>query len=304
MTIQCRPHPWKQVQSPFPRARDSRWCSHIRSRRGISIAAMTSTPEPLLRLLRAMKWSSRPARFIQGTVDKLSRKGRRGELYLQSMQAIFPDGYVVPISGPTLVETDDGYALNDPGKGRALSAFMLPLGGAGLGALIGHSAASSRGTTITSTLPPGCTGPPPGCLSSSLTGPPEKGPDTVIGAAIGGGIGLAASLVLLTTSHNFFLDVGSPVEMVLQQPLTLPQDQVADAVRRSEEHPVPQQPIAQRRVFSPPPTDTDPGICYTPGTPGTPDITIPGAPGPDGVPGPPTVIPGIPPTPPIAHPCP
>jgi len=237
-----------------------------------------------------------PGTFVQGKVDKLARKGGRGELYLQSMEAIFPDGYVVPISGATVLETDDGYALKDPGPGRVASAFALPMGGAGLGALIGHSAASSQGTTITSTLPPGCTGPPPGCLSSSLTGPPDKGKDTVIGAAVGGAIGMVASILLLTTSHNFFLDVGSPVEMVLQQPLTLPQDQVADAVRQSGDHPVAQQPIAPRPRWTPPP-DAGPDT-----TPGTPPIIIPGTPGPTGVPGPPIIIPGTPPTSPTPGP--
>jgi hypothetical protein len=245
-----------------------------------------------------------PGTLVQGKVDKLARKGGRGELYLQSLEAVFPDGYVVPISGPTVLETDDGYALKDPGPGRETGAFALPLAGAGLGALVGHSAASSQGTTVTSTLPPGCTGPPPGCLTSSVTGPPDKGKDTVIGAAIGGAIGGVASLVLLFSSHNFFLDVGSPVEMVLQQPLTLPQDQVDDAVRQSAEHPQPTQPVYPRPMISPPPPNTDTGICYTPGTPGTPDTVIPGVPGPDGIPGPPTIIPGTPPTPPTPYPCP
>ena len=116
-----------------------------------------------------------PGTFVQGKVDRLARNGGRGELRLQSMEAIFPDGYVVPISGPVTLETDDGYALKDPGSGRIAGAVALPAAGFGLGALIGHSAASSQGDTITSTLPPGCTGPPPGCLSSSVTGAPDKG---------------------------------------------------------------------------------------------------------------------------------
>ncbi|MGC2773537.1 MAG: hypothetical protein WA232_17715, partial [Candidatus Sulfotelmatobacter sp.] len=104
--------------------------------------------------------------------------------------------------------------------------------------------------------------------------------------------------------HNFFLDVGSPVEMLLQHPLTLEQDQVAAAVRQSEQHPVPEQPIAQRPQPVPPP-DTNAGTCYTPGTPGTPGTDIPGTPATADSPGTPSIhIPGIPPTPPIAHPCP
>jgi hypothetical protein len=245
-----------------------------------------------------------PGTFVQGKVDKLARKGGRGELYLQSMEAIFPDGYVVPLSGPTVLETDDGYALKDPGPGRVAGAFALPAAGVGIGALVGHATASSQGTTITSTLPPGCTGPPPGCLTSSVTGPPDTGKNTAIGAAVGGAIGGVASLVVIFSSHNFFMDVGSPVELVLEQPVTLPQEQVDDAVRQSAQHPEPTQPVYPRPVIPPPPPDTNAGTCYTPGTPGTPPTVIPGTPGPDGIPGPPTIIPGTPGTPPIPHPCP
>lgn len=246
-----------------------------------------------------------PGTFVQGKVDKLEQRGGRGELHLQSMSITFPNGYVAPISGPVTMESYEGYALKDPGKGRSVAAFALPMAGAGLGALIGHSVASSQNGTITSSLPPGCTGPPPGCLSSSLSVPPNKGESTVIGAAVGGAIGVVASVVMLTGSHHFFLDVGAPVEMVLRQPVSLQQDQVAEAIRQSEEHPVPPQPIAQRRVLSPPqPTNTDHGTCYTPDTPGTLPTVIPGTPGPDGVPGPPTIIPGTPPTPGTPYSCP
>jgi len=246
-----------------------------------------------------------PGTFVQGTVDKLERKGGRGELHLQSMSITFPDGYVAPISGPVDLETDDGYALKDPGQGRAVGAFALPAAGAGLGALIGHSVANSQPTTITSTLPPGCTGPPPGCLSSSVTAPGSTAKGTMIGSAVGAAVGMVASLVLLTSSHNFFLDVGSPVELVLRQPVSLEQDQVDDAVRQSEQHPVPTQPIAQRPQPLPPSPNSDPGICYTPGTPGTPGVDIPGTPPIGDSPGTPAIhITGIPATPPTAHPCP
>jgi hypothetical protein len=246
-----------------------------------------------------------PGTLVQGKVDSIGRNGSRGELRLQSMSIMFPDGYVAPVAGPLTLQSDEGYAIKDPGQGRMLGAFAFPAAGAGLGALIGHSAASSQGTTITSTLPPGCTGPPPGCLSSSLTGPPEKGKDTVIGAAVGGAVGAVASIALLVSSHNFFLDVGSPVEMVLQHPLSLQQDQVAEAIQQSEQHPVPEQPVVPRPRPPVSTASTDPGTCYTPGTPGTPDIDIPGTPAIGDSPGTPAIhIPGIPATPPIPHPCP
>ena len=242
-----------------------------------------------------------PGTFVQGKVDKLERQGGRGELHLASMSIIFPDGYVAPLSGPLTLESSDGYALKDPGQGRFIAAIAAPAAGAGIGALIGHSIASSP-TTLTSTLPRGCTGPPPECLTSSVTGPSNSGKNTIIGAGIGGAIGAVASLTLLFSSHHFYLDVGSPVEMTLNSPVVFQQDEVAKAVQQSEQHPVAEQPIASRPLPPPPPDNN--GTCWTPGTPGTPPTVVPGAPGPNGVPGPSTIIPGTPPTPPTPHPCP
>jgi len=244
-----------------------------------------------------------PGTFVQGKIDKLEHHGGRGELRLQSMSITFPDGYTAPVAGPLTLESPDGYALKDPGNGRAIGVFALPAAGTGVGALIGHFAANSQPNTLTSSLPPGCSGPPPGCLSSSVTAPGSTAKGTIIGAAVGGAVGAVASITLLFNTHNFFLDVGSPIEMLLQHPLTLEQDQVAEAVRDAEQHPVREQSIAQRP--QPPPLPPDPGTCWTPGTPGTPDTDIPGTPGIGGSPGtPPIHIPGIPPTPPTPHPCP
>jgi len=112
-------------------------------------------------------------------------------------------------------------------------------------------------------------------------------------------------MALVFNTHNFFLDVGSPVEMTLQQPVSLQQNEVADAVRQSEQRPVAEEPIAQRpRPLPPPSVPVDHGTCYTSDTPGTPPTVIPGPPGPDGIPGPPTIIPGTPTTPGTPYPCP
>jgi hypothetical protein len=80
-----------------------------------------------------------PGTFVQGTVEKLELRSGRAELHLQSMSITFPDGYVAPISGPATLESDEGYALKDPGQGRMLGIVALPAAGAGLGALIGHA---------------------------------------------------------------------------------------------------------------------------------------------------------------------
>jgi hypothetical protein len=244
-----------------------------------------------------------PGTFVQGMVAKIERRGGRGELRLQSMSITFPDGYVTPISGPIVLETTDGYAIKDPGSKRSTGAIIHPLAGVGLGALIGHSVGTSQ-DTLTSSIPDGCVGPPPGCLSSSMQIPGSKAKNTAIGAAIGGAAGMVASITLLVGGRHFYLDAGAPVQMTLQQPVTLRQDEVAKAVRQSQEHAVVVQPVAPRPVPPPAPANVDHGTCYTPGTPGTPDTVIPGTPGPDGIPGPPTVIPGIPATPGTPYPCP
>lgn len=249
-----------------------------------------------------------PGTFVQGKVDKLERRGGRGELHLQSMSITFPDGYTTPIAGPIILESDDGYALKDPGKGHIIGAFALPAAGLGLGTLIGRAFTSSQGTTINTSLPPSCGVPTPGCMnnSSSFTFPPNR----VKGMAIGGGVGLAAggiaSLALVLNSHNFFLDVGSPVRMILQHPISLQQDEVAEAIRDAEQHPEPGQSITVRPRPNPNPNDTNgPTWCETPGTPGPPDIDIPGAPAVGDSPGTPAIhIPGIAATPPTTHLCP
>jgi len=243
-----------------------------------------------------------PGSFVQGQIDNLFRQGGRAELALQSLSITYPNGSVVPVAGPITFESGDGYALRDPGKGRVAAFVAGPAAGGGLGALIGHSLAPSTGTTLTSSIPTGCTPGTPGCLSSSITGPPDKGKDTVIGAAVGSALGLAAGLVLVGTSHHFFLDVGAPLEMTLQRPLALQGDQVAGAIHDATVHPAPQQPIAPRPYF-PPPLAT--GTCWTSGTPGTPGYDIPGTPAVNGVPGsPPIHVAGTPGTAPTPYPCP
>lgn len=245
--------------------------------------------------------------FVQGKIDKIERQGGHGDIRLQSMSISFPDGYTLPIAGPITLASPEGYAWKDPGGKRGGAALGFAVGGTGVGALIGHFAANSQSTTITDTLPPSCGVPTPGCMNptpQSLTIPGNSAKGTIIGAAVGGAIGAVVSIALLTTTHNFFIDAGAPVEMVLQQPLTLKQDEVTSAVRQSEEHPVAQQPITPRAQYYPP-ADNNSGICWTQGTPGTPDTDIPGTPAIGDSPGTPSIhIPGIPATPPTAHACP
>ncbi len=256
-----------------------------------------------------------PGTYIQGKVEKLENKSGRGILHLQSMSVTFPNGYVAPISGPATLTSDEGYAIKDPGKREIIGTFVAPATGLGLGALIGRAASSSTPTTLTTSLPPNCGVPTPGCMngvSNSLTIPSSHLKGIAIGAMVGSAVGAAIGFALLLHSRNFYLDAGSPVEMALEQPLILQQNQVTGAVRQAERHPVAEQPIAPRPQPTVPSSDANPfpdtsttSTCYDPGSPGTPDVDIPGTPATDDSPGTPTVhIPGIPATPPSEHPCP
>jgi hypothetical protein len=227
-----------------------------------------------------------PGTFVQGIVEKLQRKDGRGEMHLQSMSLTMPEGYVAQLAGPIDIESEEGYAQLDPGNGRAAGALIAPLAGAGIGLAIGAAAHTKDttnfgGQTITTNSPKGL----------------------AIGAVTGGVIGTVVSLVLIARSKGFYLDAGSPVEMILQQPLTLEQSRITDAVKQSAQAGVVIQPVTPRPKYPVPPSDT--GTCYTPGNPGTPDTDIPGTPATDTSPGtPPIHIAGIPATPPIPHPCP
>jgi hypothetical protein len=236
-----------------------------------------------------------PGTFVTGTVDKLNVKsGERAELHLQSMTITFPDGYVAPMSGPVTLVSNEGYATKDPSPGRIGGMFAMIAGGAGLGALIGHSAGKPS-SSVTSNFPPGCVGPPPFCTPITTPVIGTQGRDTAMGAGIGIGIAAVASMVFLSSTHQFFMDVGSPVDMVLTQPLRLEESRVSDAVQKFGQLPVSIQPVLPRPV-PPPPPDTGFSPPTSPATsPGTPPIIIPGTPGPDGVPGPPIIIPGTPP---------
>ena len=228
--------------------------------------------------------------FVQAAVDKVERQGSRGEVRVQSAAITFPDGYVANLSGPATLEISDGYAFPDPGPRRSLWAIALPAAGAGVGALIGHSVGAADSST-TSTFPPGCVGGPPFCTTTTMPVFGTKGRDTIIGAGVGGMVGAAASFAMLFGSHHYFIDVGTPVEMMIERPVVLSQGEVDDAVRQSAEQPGYHQPILPRRIGPPiPPDDTPP----MPGTPATPPAVIPGPPGPNGVPGPPIIIPGTP----------
>ena len=224
--------------------------------------------------------------FIKGNVEKLDIHGTSGELQLQNASAIFPNGYIAPMSGPLTIETDQWTAERTASTGRSVAAVTAPIIGTVAGLLIGHSANASKAMTL-----------------NGLTINPSRLKSTAIGGMVGGLVGGLVSITLFLHSHQFIVYEGAPMSMVLQRSVSLDNDKVAEAVQHS---PVTIHSVAAPDPYYPaatPPTDT--GICYTPGTPATPPTVIPGTPPIGDSPGTPdTVIPGTSATPPIPHPCP
>jgi type IV secretion system protein VirB10 len=226
-----------------------------------------------------------PGIFVQGKIEKLTRSGSHAEMLMSSASLVFPNGYVANIAGPLKVESDEGTAWRDPSGTARAGAIVAPLAGAGLGALIGSSLHTTQSSTLGGT---------------TITSSTSKG--IGIGSVVGGMAGVMVSIAILLNSRHFFVDVGSPMEMTLPQPLTLSESQVADAIRQAREHPAAVPMPAPRPLPVP---LADHGICYTPGTPGTPPTVIPGSPPIGDSPGTPDiVIPGTPAIPGTPYPCP
>ncbi len=222
--------------------------------------------------------------FVQGKLEKLSRNGSRAEMQMSSAAVVFPSGYIVDLVGPLNVESDEGTAWRNPSTAARTGAIIAPIAGGGLGALIGSAVHTTQSTTLGGT---------------TLTQSTPKG--LAIGSMVGLAVGGAVSFAILLNSRHFFVDVGSPMEMTLTQPLTLSGSRVADAVRQAQEHPVATPTAAPRPLPYP---YYDRGICFTPGSPGTPPTVIPGTPPIGDNPGTPaTVIPGTPGTPGTPYPC-
>ncbi len=155
-----------------------------------------------------------PGTFVQGKMDKITQTGGQAELHLQSASLTFPNGYVASIFVPLTLESDEGYALRDPGKARLIGAFVLPAAGAGLGAAIGHFA-GGNGTNI-----------------NGMMFNPSGLRDTAIGSMGGLAVGGIGSLALLLSTRNFYLLAGAPLELVLEQPLSLGRVRIHAPVRQ------------------------------------------------------------------------
>jgi type IV secretion system protein VirB10 len=247
--------------------------------RGDEIFAQTTSP-----LIVSNQVAIPAGTFVQGKVDKMSRRGSRGELLMQSLSIVFPNGYVASIKGPLSMETDEGTAFSNPSSAEKAGIIAAPLAGLGIGGAIG----AAKHTTMSSTL---------GGNTLTASSPKGVGIGSLVGLAAGG----VVSLVLLARSHHFYVEEGSPAELSLPQPVTLAQTQTSNPDATIASTP----PVPRGLPASPTPASALDGTCYIPGRPGTPPTYIPGTPGTVDSPGTTgTYILGTPPTPPIPYPCP
>jgi hypothetical protein len=229
-----------------------------------------------------------PGTYIQGVVERIIRKDRRREkleFEIKSANMIFLNGYTVPIAGTVNIATTNAALQAPPPRNSngQLAAAMAAVGGA-----------------TTPALPP-----LPDIGKSART--------AMIAIGAVGAVAVTTAIVLAARSDPY-VEVGTPLEIVLPAPVFLDAGRVMAAVQQYNQ----QAAYAPVQIVQPP---VKPRLCYDPGSPGTPDTVIPGSPGtpdtvipgvngmPDTViPGSPrtpdTIIPGSPGTPSSSYPCP
>ena len=144
--------------------------------------------------------------YVQGVVDNVVRAGRvkgRAQLNLHFTSIIFPNGTVVEIPGiiNSLPGSHDrtvdseGQVTENGNKGRDVAnAAKIGLEGASIGAIGG-----------------------------------EIGGHPLEGAAIGGlgGVAVGTAIALFTRGDDVNIETGTPIEMVLQRPLILEEENLS-----------------------------------------------------------------------------
>jgi hypothetical protein len=147
--------------------------------------------------------------FVQGVVDRVVRAGRmtgKSQLDMHFTSIIFPNGSVVEIPGVVSglpgaskqdVKNGEGTIEQDKDKGRnagKTAAIALPTG-AGVGSVAGISSGHS--------------------LGGGLTG-------------LGAGLATVGLVTLFTRGADVSIEAGTQVEMVLQRPLVLEDENLAE----------------------------------------------------------------------------
>ncbi len=238
-----------------------------------------------------------PGAYVQGTIETLqTNRGANPDLEfeLRSASLIFSTGYTVPLTGTVHMVHNNARLMPPGGPNSEQTAAALPPSTSN----VPSPTMSAVGTTPT---------PPP---LPSLGNGPRNAIIAVGAVATAAVIGL--TVLAIHHRNDVYLDAGTPLEIILAEPLTLDANSVTMAVQQYSA----QMATAPPEIVKPPVR-----MCYDPGSPGTPDTVIPGSPGtaPTVIPGvngapdtvipgtpatPDTVIPGTPGTPSSSYPCP
>jgi type IV secretion system protein VirB10 len=150
--------------------------------------------------------------YLEGALEKVLKRGPSGGpgLQMHFTRIVFASGYTVSLQ-----------------KATAVASNLSPIENAPAG-----SAPTFR-TVSTAAVSPEAFGPAPQQPPPTLTPPPMPGPH--IGTVVGIGLAVTAAGIIggiLWTRHlrgDVIFDVGSPFEVVLDNPLTLEMEQVAAA---------------------------------------------------------------------------
>ncbi len=116
-----------------------------------------------------------------------------GQLKIMFNRANLPNGQSVPISGKLMTDDGSGILKGGTSGGRAMSAAKNTAVGAGAGALMGLIGSAVSGGKI--------------------------GKGTAIMTGVGGGLGLGKTLI--DKGGEVILEAGMPVDILLDQPLTV-----------------------------------------------------------------------------------
>lgn len=177
--------------------------------------------------------------YVQGVVDRVARAGHmkgRAQLDMHFTSMIFPNGSVVEIPG--LVNSLPGaskQSVKDDGEGTIEQQ---------------SDKARNMGKVAEVTVPAGTTG---GAIGGAMGGHPIAG---TLGG-MGAGLAAAGIVALFTRGADVNIDAGTQVEMVLQRPLMLEQENLSSgagtpALVPSADQPKPMEKPNRAHVLCPP----------------------------------------------------
>jgi hypothetical protein len=178
--------------------------------------------------------------YVQGVVDRVQRAGRvkgRAQLDMHFTSIIFPNGTVVEVPGVinSLPGAKDHTVTN--GEGTVEQE-------------------GNKGHDVARAAEAGLAGTQIGAIAGSASGHPGEG--ALMGGL--GGLATGAVVALFTRGSDLNIESGTPVEMVLQRPLMLEEENLTDGTMQtgapsfvpSPDQPKPVKKPGRGRILCPP----------------------------------------------------